>query len=144
MRLHAYMCDRLCECMHACVEDTTCVAAYATASILVWQIMHMYSCRCGRYNMCSRIWDFMPCMHACAADSAVRASLHGRLCNCMPACVAGYAIACMPVWHLPLAKQNVADCATACVADYAAACVPVWWIMQCVHKHNSGADPCCH
>ena len=101
MRLHAYMCDRLCECIHACVEDTTCVAAYATASILVWQIMHMYSCRCGKYNVCSKICDDMlgrlcnrmcgrlcSCMPACVADSAVHACLCGGLCNCMHACVA--------------------------------------------------------
>ena len=35
--------------------------------------------------------------------------------------MAGYATACVLVWHLPLVQQNVADCVTACVADYAAA-----------------------
>ena len=125
----------------ACVEDTTCAAAYATARILVWHIMHTYSRRCGRYNvcrrkclhacLCGRLCDrrcggLCNCMHAYVADSAVRACLHGKLCNCMPTCVEGYAIACMLVCHIPLVMQIVANCATACVANYAATCVPLW------------------
>ena len=133
------MCDRLCECIHACVANTACVGAYATARILVWQIMHM----CGRYGVCSRICDHVPCMHAYVADYATACMPVWQIVQCGHACMADYAIACMPVWHIPLVKQNVADCATACEADYAAACVPVWRIMQCGHACVADCAPAC-
>ena len=75
----ACMCGRLCACIHACVADRTCIAKYAIACILVWQIMQMYSCLFGTYNMCSGICGCMQ-PHAC---------LCGRDCR-----------ACMPVWRM--------------------------------------------
>ena len=44
---------------------------------------------CGKLcnRMCGRCRN---CMHACVVDSAVCACLHGKLCNYMPTCVAGY------------------------------------------------------
>ena len=50
-------------------------AEYAATCLRVWQIMQMYSCLCGRYNMCGRMCD---CMQ-------LHAGLYGRECRaCMP------------------------------------------------------------
>ena len=98
------------ECIHACVADTACVAAYATARILVWHIMQIYSCRCGRYSVCSRICNYMPCMHAYVAAHAT-------------ACVADHATAPLPMWR-------IVQCVHACMADYATACMLEWRVMQ--------------
>ena len=104
--------------MHACVAD------FAIA------------CMCGRYIMCSNIWDSMQ----------LRASLCGGLCDCMHACVSDHAV---PVWQImPLhaclwGRSNLrsrlcdymcgrynlcsrnCDCMHTAVADYANVSMPV-------------------
>ena len=94
MRLHAYQCDKLCTCIHACVARTACVAEYAITCILVRHDMQMYSGVCGRYSLHSRICDYM---HACVAETA---------------CVAEYATPSLPP-SLPR------TCKCACMAYYA-------------------------
>ena len=81
-----------------------------SACILVSQIMHMSSCRCGGYSGCNIICDYVPCMHACVAEYATT-------------CVAHYATACMPVCP-------IVQCVHACMADCATACMPVWRVVQ--------------
>ena len=56
-RLHAYLCDILCKCIHACVADTTCVQNMRLHVFRVWHIMQMYSCLCAKCNMCGRMCD---------------------------------------------------------------------------------------
>ena len=103
MHLHAYMCDRLCEGVHACVADG--MASSAPACAPAWQILHLHARLHGR--LCD-------CMHACVADSAVCACLHGRLCSCMHACVARYATAWVHVWQKALVHQYGRLCNRMC------------------------------
>ena len=114
MRLHAYMCDRSCECVHACVANGMADSAPACApawQILAdsappcapaWQIMRLHACLCGRYcSACMPAWQIMHLYaHMCGrlrnymrawVAEATSTSEYGRLCNRM----CGRACCCM-------------------------------------------------
>ena len=73
-------------CIHACVAD------FATACMLVWQIQHVAQHMGPHATACKPVRRIM-CLHACVC---------GRRCG---ACVAEYANACLPMEQIQLTQQ---------------------------------------
>ena len=117
----ACLCGGFCNCMHACVADTTCVAAYGTACNRV------QACVADYVIACMRVWQTMRCM--C-----------GRVCHCVPAYGADptcrlcdYMFGGYSLWSKFCARMHACVADTACVAEYAIHAYLCDILCKCIH-----------
>ena len=135
MRLHAYLCGRLCTCIHGVVADTSCVAEYATtcpACMPGRQIAQCVdACMADYATTCKPVWWVMQWQHGCVAPTTSKAEC-GRLCNrmcgrsCRSMCANvadNAACTCLCVRLCACMHACVAD--TTCVAENVTACIPL-------------------